>query len=163
MPRTTITREDLAVRLCTGSYCKACSLVLHRTSLGRTEHSLGMTRVLTTEYGVRGSTSSYVSVECSGEFFCLSDQCGHHRVQYTVGIVQRRIDSGPSQSPFTSIKRFQLLPLANPTSLHVPIMQRQNPETSEGHATRYCCPLQVNARENDGSQTRWLEKYRCKC
>lgn len=54
-------------------------------------------------------------------------------------------------------------PLCAPLN-HICIVLRRDSETSrEGHATRYCCVLQVNARGNDGSQTRRLEKYRCKC
>lgn len=55
------------------------------------------------------------------------------------------------------------LPLCAPLTCICIVLRRDSETSREGHATRYCWMLQVNARGNDGSQTRRLEKYRCKC
>lgn len=146
------TRRSLAIPtdllFCTHSI-RPYQYGLQLAYLGRTEHH-GLNEVL---------NASSVSLVRSGDCFELLSLPQALRV-ITVEGWGGKVDSNQFDSIRFTIDRSNF-PLSAPLSRMCIVLRRDSETSREGHATRYCCVLQVNARRNDGSHTRRLEKYRC--
>ena len=157
--------------------CVVSQYLLYCTGLGRTEHWRSTMRILlwSVEYVVILRVMlvwNMVQSVSHPSFFCLLEQCDSQQAQHTellYSTIVLYMGTTGDESIWAHLNRLwhrsncSIFFLShNPLTCMYLSCSGGNPETSEGHATRYCCPLQVNARGNDSSQTRGPEKYRCK-